>query len=106
MTPSYEWCDGGFQAIVYNNSSHSMNIKGDHEDHPFQFHTRILRAGQNNVDDTDLCDADYLTFRGVDWWWFYEEYDAGEYSVYLWATDYECVNHWQNSDEGRCRYPG
>ncbi len=105
VSPEWENCDGLGQGIVYNNSSHMMQVKGDHADHPFQFHIRDLPSGRNSIDDTDLCDVDYLTFKNVDWWWFWEQKKKGKFSVYLGSSEYDCVNYHNDANQGRCRYP-
>lgn len=100
----WENCNGTGQGIVYNNSSHMMQVKGDHADHPFQFHIRDLPSGRNSLDDTDLCDVDYTAFKYVKWWWFWEERNAGQFSSYLGGNEYDCVNQYNDANEGRCRY--
>ena len=102
---AWEFCSA--PGTVHNKSSHVIKVKGDFAEKPFFFRVYELMPGESSNVATPLCDTDYLTVPGGEWYWFWEQppYAANRWSIYLAQATYECVDYHLDPSKVRCRFP-
>lgn len=89
-------CNGEIgQGIITNDTPWDIWVQGDIDDDGNR-RTENLRPGENSLDDTTICDVDWISVRGAYFTVFPSAspgrlYGPDEWSYYLWG-DQRCVD--------------